>query len=70
MGRADAVVKTADFVYVFEFKLTGTAEEALHQIDNRGYLIPYTVDRCCLVKVGAQFSQEERNLSRWVVEEV
>lgn len=70
VGRADAVVKTADFVYVFEFKLAGTAEEALLQIDNRGYLIPYTVDRCRLVKVGAQFSQEERNISRWVVEEV
>ncbi len=28
-GRADAVVKTQDAVYIFEFKLNGTAEEAL-----------------------------------------
>ena len=41
-GRADAVVKTADYIYVFEFKLDGSAEQALAQIDDRGYLIPYT----------------------------
>ncbi len=40
-GRADAVVKTKDTVYVFEFKLNGTAEEALRQITEKGYLIPY-----------------------------
>ena len=36
-GRADAVVKTDDYIYVFEFKLDGSADEALAQIDNRGY---------------------------------
>ena len=39
-GRADAVVKTPEYIYVFEFKLNGTAEEALKQIDEKGYLIP------------------------------
>ena len=34
-GRADAVVKTKDFIFVFEFKLNGTAEEALKQIDEK-----------------------------------
>ena len=43
-GRADAVVKTPKFIYVFEFKLNGTAEEALKQIDEKGYLIPYQAD--------------------------
>ena len=56
-------------LYVFEFKLNGTAEEALAQIDNRGYLIPYTAYGCRMVKIGAEFSKEERNLSRWLVEE-
>ena len=69
LGRADAVVKTANAVYVFEFKLNGTAEEALAQINNRGYLIPYTTNGCRIVKIGAEFSKEERNLSRWLVEE-
>ena len=67
-GRADAVVKTSDTVFVFEFKMdtNGTAEDALKQIDDRGYLIPYTADGRKTVKVGAEFSAEERMLSRWI----
>lgn len=60
-GRADAVVKTADYIYVFEFKLDGSAEQALAQIDDRGYLIPYTVDGRKLMKIGVNFDPKERN---------
>lgn len=66
-GRADAVVKTKDYIYVFEFKLDGSIEEALQQIDEKGYLIPYQADGRKLVKVGASFSAEERNLAAWEV---
>lgn len=66
-GRADAVVKTPDYIYVFEFKLDGTALEALAQIDDRKYLIPYQADGRKLVKVGINFSKKERNIERWVV---
>ena len=41
IGRADAVCWTKDRVYVFEFKADGSAEEALRQIDEKGYMIPY-----------------------------
>lgn len=64
-GRADAVVKTKDYVYVFEFKLDGSVEDALKQIDEKGYLIPYQADGRKIVKVGASFSAEERNLAAW-----
>ena len=67
IGRADAVVKTADYIYVFEFKLTGTAEEALKQIDEKGYLLPYTVDGRRLVKVGVSFDAAKRNLGEWLI---
>lgn len=66
-GRADAVVKTSKYIYVFEFKLNGTAEQALQQIDDKGYLIPYLSDEREIVKVGVEFSAETRNLSRWLV---
>ena len=68
-GRADAVVTTEDTVYVFEFKLTGngTAEEALKQIDDKGYLIPFIAGNKRLVKIGAEFSTKTRGLSRWVI---
>jgi hypothetical protein len=63
-GRADAVVKTRDYIYVFEFKLHGTAEEALRQITEKGYLEPYAADPRKKVKVGVDFSKEKRNINR------
>jgi hypothetical protein len=66
--RADAVVKTKDTIYVFEFKLdsNGTVEDALKQIDERGYLIPYSVDGRRLVKVGVVFDTERRTIGEWL----
>ena len=66
-GRADAVVKTNDYIYLFEFKLNGTAEEAISQIDDKEYLLPYTLDGRKLVKVGAEFCKRKRNLKRWLI---
>ena len=68
VGRADAVAVVNDTVYVFEFKLTGnaTAEEALKQIDERKYAAQYAAGNQKIIKVGAEFSAEERTLSRWV----
>jgi hypothetical protein len=68
-GRADAVVKTRDRVYVFEFKLDsgGTAEEALEQIEEKGYLLPYSAGGRRLVKVGVVFDTEKRTLGEWRV---
>ncbi|NDV66862.1 ATP-binding protein [Bacteroides sp. 224] len=67
-GRADAVVWTKDYIYVFEFKLNGTAEDALRQIDEKGYLIPYTADTRQLIKVAVEFDKETRNVGRWLIE--
>ena len=66
-GRADAVVKTPDYIYVFEFKLDGSAEQALRQIDEKGYLLPYTSDARQPVKVGVSFDAEQRNLGEWLI---
>ena len=69
IGRADAVVKTADYIYVFEFKLEGTAEDALRQIDEKVYMLPYSVDGRKLIKVGVSFDAEKRNLGKWIIKE-
>ena len=74
-GRADAVVETDDAVYVFEFKLDGSADEALKQIDDKGYLIPYSATLTengtpkKLVKIGANFDNEKRTLGEWKIVE-
>jgi hypothetical protein len=67
IGRADAVVITEDSVFVFEFKLTehASAEDAIKQIDDKNYLIPFTAGNKKLVKVGAVFSAQERTLCDW-----
>lgn len=56
-------------IYVFEFKLNGTAEQALQQIEDKGYLIPYQADEREVKKVGVEFSTDTRNVSRWLPEE-
>lgn len=66
-GRADAVVRTPKFIYVFEFKLNGTAGQAMQQIDEKGYALPYAVEGRQVIKVGVEFSAEKRNVERWVV---
>jgi Protein of unknown function (DUF1703)./Predicted AAA-ATPase. len=66
-GRADAVVWTPDYIYLFEFKLDGDAQAALRQIDEKGYLIPYTVDSRRVFRIGVNFDPEERNLGKWVI---
>lgn len=68
-GRADAVVQTSDYVYIFEFKLNGTAEEALQQINEKGYANPFRTDSRKILKVGVEFSADTRNVKRWLVEE-
>lgn len=68
-GRADAVARTRDRIFVFEFKLDGSAREAMRQIDEKGYLIPYTLDGRALVKVGVNFSKETRNIDEYIVKQ-
>ena len=57
-GRVDCIVETPDYVYIFEFKLDGTAEEALRQIEEKGYALEYTADKRKIYKIGATFSSE------------
>jgi Holliday junction resolvase-like predicted endonuclease len=69
-GRVDAVIKTSDSIFVFEFKMenNGTAEDALVQINSKDYLIPYTTDERKIIKIGAEFSEKERGINRWKIE--
>jgi len=67
-GRADCVVETADYVYLFEFKRDKSAEEALAQIEEQGYAKTYAADKRTVFKIGANFESKERNLSGWLVE--
>ncbi|UTC43190.1 ATP-binding protein [Treponema sp. OMZ 857] len=58
--RADCVLKTADTVYIFEFKLSGngSAEDALNQIKTQEYAVPYKASGQKIVLIGAGFDEE------------
>ena len=67
-GRVDCIVETDKYVYVFEFKLDGTAGEALAQIEAKGYARPYEADARKLFRIGAVFSSQTGTISDWAVE--
>ena len=67
-GRIDMVVKTDKYIYVMEFKLDGTAEEALQQINDKQYALPFAADSRKLYKIGVNFSKETRGIDKWVIE--
>jgi hypothetical protein len=58
-------VETKSHVYCFEFKLNGTADEALVQIDSKEYLLPWRGSGKKLYKVGVSFNWEKRNIGEW-----
>ena len=67
-GRSDAVVWQKDAIYIFEFKMDGTAKEALEQINSKDYPIAYQNDGRKIVKVGVNYSSAEKQLTEWVIE--
>lgn len=69
IGRADAVLHMPDTIYVIELKYDKTADEALHQIDDKGYLIPYTAEGKRLVKVGISYDSDRRTIGEWKIAE-
>ena len=42
---------------------------ALKQIDDKGYLIPYSADGKRLYKVGVNYDSTQRTISDWLIEE-
>ncbi len=68
IGKADAIVKLQDTLYVFEFKVDGTPEEALAQINSKEYAIPYQVGDWKIIKVGVNFDSATRTIGTWKTE--
>ena len=66
-GRADCIIETPKDIFIFEFKLDGTANEALRQIESRGYARPYEADMRHIYLVGASFSSKTGTIEEWKV---
>lgn len=66
-GRIDLLIRTDQYVYIIELKFDGSAEEALEQINNKEYALPFVTDDRKIVKIGANVSRETRNVDKWVI---
>ena len=66
-GRADCIIETSNNIYIIEFKLDGTAEEALKQIEDKGYYRPYINDSRTIRKIGVSFSSTTGTINDWDV---
>ncbi|WP_455584747.1 PD-(D/E)XK nuclease domain-containing protein, partial [Bacteroides sp.] len=66
-GRIDMVLKTERYIYVMEFKFDGTAEDALKQIEEKGYAVPFLNAPQQLIRIGVNFSSKTRNIDSWEV---
>ena len=66
-GRADCIIETQTDIFIFEFKLDGTADEALRQMESRGYARPYSADTRKIYLIGANFSSKTGTIDGWEV---
>ena len=68
-GRIDCVLKTARYIYLFEFKRDDSAQAALEQIEKNHYALRFVADRRKLYKVGVSFNSKDHSLCEWEVRE-
>ncbi len=70
LGRCDMILETPRYIYIFEFKLDRSPKEALQQIVEKGYVLPFMADPRTKILIGADFSTELRTLSGWKIERI
>lgn len=67
-SRMDMVIETKDYVYIVEFKLNAAPEEALKQIEEKGYAKPFAMDSRKLYRIGVNLSLEKRCIDGWIID--
>ncbi len=66
-GRIDIVVRTEEYLYIMELKYNGSAEEALRQIEEKDYALPWTIDGRKIIKIGINYSTDKRRIDEWKI---
>ena len=59
------VIKTQNDIYALKLKVDESGDNALAQIDSKGYAIPYEADGRTITKCGVTISSEARNIVQW-----
>lgn len=66
-GRIDILLQTSDYVYIIELKIDRSADEALRQIEDKGYAKAFSADRRKVFKIGVNFSKATRRIDDWKI---
>lgn len=66
-GRIDVLIQTKEYIYIIEIKINSTADEALGQIEEKGYARPFADDDRKIFKIGVNFSTVDRRIDGWKV---
>ena len=64
-GRMDALIQTDKYVYILELKRDKDPQDALDQIDEKGYDWPFLADERKVFRIGASFSSQTKRLENW-----
>ena len=64
-GRIDMLLQHGGYTYIFEFKIDGSADGAIAQINDRDYPLPFAADGTKLYKIGVNFNTGKRNIDEW-----
>ena len=67
-GRIDLLIGTKEYLYIIELKFDGTAAEAMAQINNKEYSLPFEQEGRTVIKIGANVSRDTRNIEDWIIE--
>lgn len=66
-GRIDLLIATDKYIYIIELKFEGSVQQALQQINDKDYALPFATDGRKIIKIGANISKETRNIDNWEV---
>ena len=67
-GRIDVLIRTPQYIYIFELKINQSADVALQQIEEKQYAAPFAIEQRRLIKIGVNFSTKTRKISEWKIE--
>lgn len=70
IGRIDMIIDTSNYLYIFEFKMHGSAQEALQQIEEKQYCQKYALLNKSIMLIGIKFDIKKRNVDDWIIKEV
>jgi Protein of unknown function (DUF1703)./Predicted AAA-ATPase. len=70
IGRIDLLVQTSKALYLFEFKLDGSAKKALQQILDMKYYETHQAHGKKIKLVGVNFSSDAKNITEYLVQDL